>query len=87
MVTIRKPSQQSVILDYLIIGIIPVNALSVLATDCREMSTTGYREEEGTKELTGNAPRTAVAKAVYLATTNRIATSVMRFLGFHMYNT
>jgi hypothetical protein len=46
MVTIRKPSPQSVIVDYLIIGMIPVNALSVLATDCREMSTAGYREED-----------------------------------------
>jgi hypothetical protein len=52
-----------------------------------EMSTTSHREKEGRKTLTGKVPRTATGKAAYLVTTNRIATSVMRFLGFHMYNT
>jgi hypothetical protein len=52
-----------------------------------EMSMTSHREEEWKKTLTGKAPRTAAANAAYLANTDRIAAGVIRFLGFHMYNT
>ena len=85
MVTNRKPSQQSVVLDNIIVGIIPINTFSVLTVSCMEISTTNHQEGEERKELTGNTPRRAVAKPAYLATRNRIAAGVMRFLGFHMY--
>jgi hypothetical protein len=49
------------------------------------MSTTSHCEKEGRKTLTGKAPRMAIGKAAYLATTNRTAAGVMCFLGFHMY--
>jgi hypothetical protein len=54
-----------------------------------EVSIAGYLHwnEEGRKTLTGKAPRTAIAKATYLATTNKIAAGVMRFPGFRMYET
>jgi hypothetical protein len=73
--------------DYLIIRIIPVNTSSVLTVGCMEVSITSHWKEDESKTLTGNVPKTAIAKAVYLATTNRIAAGVMRFPGFHMYVT
>jgi hypothetical protein len=89
MVINRKPNQQSVIVDSLIIRIIQANTSSVLTVDCMEVSITGHWHwnEEGRKTLTGKAPRTAIAKATYLATTNRIEAGVIRFPGFRMYVT